>query len=126
MKYTFTWETRGVYIRFFGEITIDDILEAKAEFHGNEGFEKQEYSVWDFSKSDPLTNKSDKFPLLIAYHLGASFTLPFHQLALVTQNNKIKSFCDRFITEIKENGSSWDICLFNSETEAMDWCNSYN
>lgn len=121
MKYKFTWDTEGVRIRFHGLIGTKDILAAKAEFHGDSRFESQKYSIWDFSNCTPGMINPSQFNSIVAYHIGASFTLPTHKLALVSKSIIVRKLLEKFISESKATGSPWEFAIFKAEEEALEW-----
>lgn len=50
MSYTNTWESEGLYRKFEGEISGDEILESNYELHEDPNFQTIKYIINDFTE----------------------------------------------------------------------------
>lgn len=50
MAYEYTWEPEGLYRKFFGDVSGEDILKSNFELHEDPKFEKIQYIINDFTE----------------------------------------------------------------------------
>jgi len=77
MSYTNSWETEGLYRKFFGEISGDEILESNFELHANPNFKTIKYIINDFID-------------VTAYSIESSHTKAYASSDVVIANSKGK------------------------------------
>ena len=77
MSYTNSWESEGLYRKFFGEISGDEILESNFELHANPNFKTIKYIINDFLE-------------VTAYSIESSYTKAYASSDAVISNSKGK------------------------------------
>lgn len=77
MAYTNSWETGGLYRKFFGEISGDEILESNFELQANPNFKTIKYIINDFIE-------------VTAYSIESSHTKAYASSDVVIANSKGK------------------------------------
>ena len=77
MSYTNSWETNGLYRKFFAEISGDEILESNFELHAHPNFKSIKYIINDFIG-------------VTAYSIDQSHTKAYASSDVVISNSKGK------------------------------------
>lgn len=122
MPYKIIWKPDGVIIRFFGIVSFDENMAANGQLYGDSRFESLRYQIADFSEVTDF-QLSEKEASIIAQLDFQSTRWNTHvKAAHVTQNKTIIKLIDLYKEQMQE--TSWEVGLFNTLEEALDWVES--
>jgi hypothetical protein len=88
MPYQVTWEPRGVYTRYYGNVTGADMLGNIEDVCRDERFEQHRYHILDFSDATDFSATEREMLINCGVLIGAAFVN--HQVlvaAVVTREN---------------------------------------
>ena len=118
MGYTLLWETRGVVLRFFGRITINDLLSASNAYEGDSRFDDLIYVIADYSQIDRCDAKPAEIENVWAVDYGAKMTNNKIKKAIVTTNPDIIAMARCYVAA---PFPAFTIKVFATETDARAW-----
>ena len=124
MNFSVKWEKNGVHVMFSGIISIEDIVQSQAVYQGDSRYEELKYSICDFRNCDSTDVNPAEVNEPLSYDLGASSTLEDHKLALIATNEYSRMLIENYIATSRDVALSWEVRLFNSESEARNWVNT--
>lgn len=122
MPYTNQWETEGLYRKFTGEVSGDEILESNFELHEDPKFRTIKYIINDFSA---LTGHSIKPAHTQAYATTddiISITKGRLKIALVVTREPFISLANNY-TELMD-GKLFECKVFDTIESARKWADS--
>jgi hypothetical protein len=124
MPYEMHWENAGLHKRFFGELTIGDVVNSSIELHRSHRFDALKFSINDFSGVSGLSKDIDLSALedLAAASIGASLTKPNFRIAVVTSDPVIAELSRKYVTTA---GSTWTVELFPTLEAARQWISEW-
>ena len=120
MAYELVWEDNGVYWKYSGNVSGNEIIDASTSIYGDARFIALKYKFVDFL--DVVNFEMDQSQLaLIAYqHLAAERANPYlKNVILIKQGHKITQMAHEFAAFF--NKSSWDVKVFTDLDEANSW-----
>ena len=119
MPYTNTWETDGLYRKFTGKISGDEILESNFELHTDPDFQKIKYIINDFTE---VTGHSIETIHTKVYALTdemVSRTKGKLKIALVVTQDPLIALANSYREEMIGNRFECDI--FQTIEDARKW-----
>ena len=119
MPYTNTWETDGLYRKFTGKISGDEILESNFELHTDPDFQKIKYIINDFTE---VTGHSIETIHTKVYALTdemVSRTKGKLKIALVVTQDPLIALANSYREEMISNRFECDI--FQTIEDARKW-----
>lgn len=117
MPYEIRVEEHGVYKRFWGHVSGDELISASLDLHGSEYFERLRYSISDFSAVESYQVREMDVRLVAGFSIGASQTNDDIVIAVVTQDPKVRALVEHFG---KVRALSFPVAIFNTVEEARD------
>ena len=124
MKYNVTWEKKGVYVDYYGEIENKDIECAHFELNNDGRFYDCDYLVLDISKCDLSKVSVPNLTLVIGTDLGAAATNQSLKVAMIATNPIGIDKASSYIEKNKSIGTPWEFKLLSSRDEAREWFNA--
>lgn len=121
MAYQMTWETTaGLHKRFYGALSVDDVIKSSLELHRDHKFDNLKYSINDFSEVTSVPDGIDESALedLAAASIGASISKPHLRVAVVTTNTFIALMASRYL---EATGGAWSAQVFPTLEAARAW-----
>ena len=117
MAYEITWEDNGVYWKYSGAVTGDEIVEASTSIYGDPRFISLKYKFVDFLNADSVDITKDQLALIAYQHLAAERANPYIKNAILVKADQrlAKDFAAFF------NKSSWEVRIFTDLDEANSW-----
>lgn len=89
MPYRITWEPRGVYRTYFGNVTIDERRQSFDEICTDPRFDALRFSITDYLAVQQYEVQSEATEEIAALHVPASFTNPNILIAAVVDQPPI-------------------------------------
>ncbi len=121
MPYQLTWETNsGAHKRFYGVLTVEDVVNSSIELHRDHRFDRLRYSINDFSEvtSVPTSINPSALDDLAAASIGASMTNPKLRVAIVTTHEMIEKLSRHFL---EATDGVWQSKVFPTLAAARLW-----
>jgi hypothetical protein len=117
MAYELTWEDHGVYWKYTGKVTGQEIIDASTSIYGDERFVDLKYKFVDFYDVDAIEIGKEELALIAYQHLAAERANPYlKNVILIKSDNALAhefaAFFDR---------SSWEVKVFTDPEEANRW-----
>ena len=124
MKVDLQYIDNGFIAKFWGKISVSDILNVNNLIYGREEFDSHKFQVFDFSEADltDITHKRSEEPA--ATDNIASQYSPDVKVATVATESHAIEFTQRYIDESIRFGSPWQFKIFNNLDDALNWVKS--
>ena len=121
MAYEVTWEGEGLYLKFYGTITAQEVNAVNNEMYGDPRFDGIKYQIWD--STDALKFELTERDADVAAATDASTVSykPVCRCALVATDTEMRRLIERYIEKSLEKGSSWEFKLFERIEDARKW-----
>lgn len=91
MPYTLHWEPNGVTKRYFGQLTIFDLVSATEEAERDARFDTLRFAINDFLAVEKLDVTEAGVKRLSAVDAAAALSNPRIKIAVVTRDERIKA-----------------------------------
>jgi hypothetical protein len=122
MTFNIIWDKEGVYVKFRGVVTAQDLIDANNYVLSNANFDSICYQIFDFLDIDDFNISSYDIEIIAMMDKSQSEIKKEMKIAIVTKNNYIKEITseyDQYMT-----GSDWETKIFDSIEIAKFWVNS--
>lgn len=117
MAYELVWEKNGVYWKYRGKVTGNEIVDASTSIYGDIRFGTLKYKFVDFLDVDSVEIDKSQLALIAYQHLAAERANPYLKNAiLVKSGQKIAHEFAAFFDK-----SSWEVKVFTDRDEANEW-----
>lgn len=117
MPYEITWEEHGVYWKYGGKVTGDEIVEASTSIYGDPRFITLKYKFVDFHDTESVRIDKEQLALIAYQHLAAERANPYIKNAILVRTGD--RLADEFAAFFKR--SSWEVQIFTEPDEANRW-----
>ncbi len=121
MPHITIWEENGIYWKYSGVVTLQEVFEANNEMYGNPKFDHISYQIVDFLEVDKLDFKDEDVAVPAATDFSTTTYVRPQKIALVANALPIRVLCHSYIEESLEMGSPWQFQLFHTLEEAREW-----
>jgi hypothetical protein len=121
MPYSLTWEQRGVYRRYFGDVTIRERLESFEVICASPRFDDIRYSITDYLDVEHYEASDSATREIAALHIGPLLTNPRVVIAAVAVKPEIVASIEAFIAL---NFTSQPYRIFTMLKDARNWVES--
>ena len=119
MPYETIWEEKGVYWKYSGILTGDDILQSNIGIYGDSRFDNLRYQLVDMLDVESFDVDTEAMEEVTAMDAGASQTNPRLVVALVATQVQAKRLVELY--ETTTGGAPWETAIFESVEEARVW-----
>ena len=117
MTHILEWETRGVYWKYSGIVSGQEIVESSTAIYGDPRFDTLKYKLVDFLDVETIKMDNDEVALIAHQHRAAEKSNPRIKNAIVIKSNT--DLTDRFVAFFSK--SSWQVQVFQNLDEANIW-----
>jgi ABC-type transporter Mla MlaB component len=123
MAHTAVWETKGLWIKYSGVLTADEIIAAINEIAGDPRFDDISYRITDLTQVDRIDSSStiEDVEKVAAFACALSKNNPNIKHAFVVNDESMQALAALY--EMECEGNSKKIKQFTSIEEARDWTN---
>jgi len=119
MPHTNTWETQGLYRKFVGEISGDEILESNFELQSDPNFKNIKYVINDFTEVTGHTIESAHTKAYATSDDIISNTKGKLKIALVATQPSLAALANSYREQMKNN--LFECEIFQAIKEARTW-----
>jgi len=118
VPYQVRWEPHGVYSRYYGNVTGDDMRRHIEEVCKDERFEQHRYNILDFSDATEFNPTEREFLINSGVLIGAAFTNHQVLIAAVVTRENVRAALERFHSL---GVSPYEAKIFPTVAEARKW-----
>jgi len=122
MTFNINWDKEGVYVKFRGVVTAQDLIDANNYVLSNANFESIGYQIFDFLHIDEFNVTSDDINIVATMDRSESENTEEMKIAILTKGNYVKKITleyDQFMVE-----SKWETKIFDTIELAKKWIKS--
>ena len=122
MTFNINWDKKGVYLKFRGVFTPQDLIDANNYVLSNANFESIKYQIFDFLHIDEFEITSLDITIVATMDKSQTETTEEMKIAILTQNDYVKKIVSEYDQFME--GSSWETQIFETIETAKAWVNS--
>ena len=122
MSYTNTWEPEGLYRKFIGEISGDEILESNFELHSNANFQTIKYIINDFTEVTGHTIEETHTKAYATSDDIISNSKGKLKIALFVTHSPLIALANSYRDHMR--GKMFECEIFQSIEDAREWVNN--
>jgi hypothetical protein len=119
-KFTYEWLDCNIIVTFFGEISINDIIDANNVIFGDIRFDKMEYQIFDYSNIEGIDLEEDVSEIISRLDMAANVWNSRVKVATITQDAYIRDLIS--VYNEKMQSSKWQAKTFDTVEDALKWC----
>ena len=122
MPYEAIWEDKGIYWKYQGILTGDDLLQSNMNIYGDSRFDNLRYQLVDMLDVESFDVETEAMEAVTAMDEAASQTNSSLVVAVVSTHIQAKRLVELY--ETTTGGSPWETEIFESVEEARVWITS--
>lgn len=119
MSYETTWEPSGVYWRYFGTLTAEDMFLSNQEVYGDPRFDHLGYQIADLLEVEEVELEPRKVRLLAAMDRAASEMNSRIRCAIVARGGTAQAIAEAY--RDARVGPPWPVEIFEELELARAW-----
>lgn len=121
MPYEIIWKEKQVVWRLYGECSVIDVETSNNDVYTDPRFDNIEYLLWDGTGITKVNATLEDAAVIAAQQATTYSYTNVKKAALVSQNSRIISLVNSYITTSLGHGSSWQYKVFDTVAEAEAW-----
>lgn len=122
MSHTMAWEEKGVYWKYSGDVSGQEIVDASAVIYGDPRFDTITYKLVDFLDATSMSLSDQEIAVIAHQHKAAEISNPRVKNAIVmTFGADLAEKFAAFFTD-----SSWEVKVFDDLETANQWVSRNN
>ena len=118
VPYQLRWEPHGVYSRYYGNVTGDDMRRHIEEVCKDDRFEQHRYNILDFSDATDFSPSERELLINSGVLIGAAFTNHQVLVAAVVTRENVRAALERFHSL---GVSPYEAKIFSTVADARKW-----
>lgn len=122
MKYHITFKDNGYYIKFFGLVDNQTILEANYDIYGKLEFEQARFQILDLLDISDFVAKTEEAIIVGAMDKSATKWNSSMKVAVVTNHKSVIAYNNQYKECITR--TNWECEVFDSLESAKHWINT--
>jgi hypothetical protein len=122
MPHEAIWEDRGIYWKFTGILTGDDLRQSNTSIYGDSRFDKLRYQLVDMLDVESFDVDTEAMEEVTAMDAAASQTNPRLIVAVVATQIQAKRLVELYETTI--GNAPWETAMFETVEDARAWITS--
>ena len=122
MTFNINWDKKGVYVKFRGIVTPQDLIDANNYVISNANFESIDYQIFDFLHIEDFKISFYDITIIASMDKSQTEFIKDMKVAIVTQDDYVREITteyDQFMA-----GSNWITKIFTSFETAEEWVKS--
>jgi hypothetical protein len=119
MSYKVIWEEKGIYWKYKGILTGDELLQSNMDIYGDSRFDKLRYQIVDMLDVEMFDVSDEVMEEITIMDVGASHTNPRLIVAVVATQAQAEHLVALY--ETTTGGAPWEVNMFVSIVEARAW-----
>jgi hypothetical protein len=120
MAHDLVWEDNGVYWKYSGDVTGNEIIDTSTSIYGDARFITLKYKFVDFTDVDNFEMDKDQLALIAYQHLAAERANPYLKNAILIKPGHLTLQMAHEFSSFFSN-SSWEVKVFTDPDEANRW-----
>lgn len=112
------WEHRGVYWKYSGKVSGQEIIDATSPLYGDSRFDDLRYKLVDFLDAESIEINKDEVTLLACQHRVAALSNRNIKNAILVKP-ELSELADTFVAFFDD--SPWTVQSFHNREEANNW-----
>jgi hypothetical protein len=121
MPYSTKWEEKGIYWKFDGYVTAEEIEKANSEFYVDDRSDNAKYQIIDALDVTGVEWNDVNIKEIAAMDKGASFLINNIKVAYVSTDENVTSKLEKYIEISRILNSSWKFKGFRTIFSALNW-----
>jgi hypothetical protein len=118
MAHFLTWEPTGVYAKFVGPCTVNDVHQAYRKISKNPCLDDLHYVIFDCLDMAQHNMSESEIEKVAAFDMGLAYFYPAPKFATVTTDQRILELWRHFVSVAKIPGRH---AVFPTVSAARDW-----
>jgi len=111
------WEKDGVYWKYSGDVSGEEIIKACTSIYGDPRFDSLDYKVVDFTKASSINMTDEQVAKVAFQDLAAELSNPSIKSAIImTAAVELAEKFASFFTD-----SNWEVKIFSDVDTANEW-----
>jgi len=119
VPYETTWEKTGVYWRFYGHVTGEQVMATSMAVYGDTRFDNMRYQIVDCLEVDQWDLTKEQLVEIAAMDRGAAVSNPRVKVAVIATDSKILDVNKVYGEESKD--TAWETEMFENLDDARKW-----
>ena len=116
-----TWEKNGLYNRYVGQTTVDELISSSLKISGDSRFDNLKYIISDWSDSEPAGMKAEDVEKLICFiNVFAQSNPNILNPSIMPKNDDYRQALVGLYVALMED-SPWDATWFKTVEESREW-----
>lgn len=120
MTFNINWDKKGVYIKFRGLVTAQDLIDANNYVISNANFELINYQIFDFLNIDNFKITSYDISIIGVMDKSQTDFKKEMKVAIITDDDDVKRITSEYDQIM--SGSNWITKIFSTLEDARTWC----
>lgn len=119
MTFNINWDKTGVYVKFRGIVSSQDLIDANNYVISNKNFESINYQIFDFNNIDQFNITQEDINIIGTMDKSQTDFKKEMKVAIVTHDDYVR----KITTDYKEimSDSSWVTKIFSDVESARKW-----
>ena len=117
MAYKLKWEPHGVYWKYSGKVSGEEIIQASTSIYGDSRFDDLRYKLVDFLEAEAVDIDEKQVDIIAHQHMAAAISNPHIKTAIVSEEDLVMAA--RFVANL--SASPWEVRLFHNLDAANSW-----
>lgn len=122
MTFNINWDKNGVYVKFRGNVTPQDLIDANNYVISNAKFESIEYQIFDFLHIDEFLITSYDITIIGTMDKGQVDFKEKMKVAILSQDDHVIEITKEY--EQLMDGTSWETNIMTNIDDAREWVNA--
>lgn len=122
MTFNISWSKEGVYVKFRGIVTAQDLIDANNYVLSNANFDSINFQIFDFLNIDDFKVTSHDITIVAMIDMSQTESKEKMKIAILTTNNYVKEITLEYDQNMA--GSNWETKIFENVEAAKEWINS--
>ncbi len=122
MTFNINWDKKGVYVKFRGVVTAQDLIDANNYLISNANFETIHYQIFDFSTIEDFKITSYDISIIGVMDKSQTGFKKEMKVAIVTEDDYVREITTEYDHIMSE--SNWQTKIFANYESALTWVKS--
>lgn len=119
MTFNINWDKKGVYVKFRGIVTAQDLIDANNYLISNANFETIDYQIFDFSTIDDFQITTYDIRIIGVMDKSQTDFKKEMKVAIITEDDYVREITTEYDHIMSE--SKWITRVFSDYNAAKKW-----
>lgn len=126
MSFEIKWQTKGLVVKFKGDVTIQEIDAMNEALYSDARFENCRYQMFDFISADLSGIKIDELNETARNDAEMSQAFPTPAVGIISQQPIGGALAYHYKMLAEAHRIVWDIQIFRTLADAEKWCAGFD